>query len=409
MTSTFTWLDYSERERRRMLDVISLFEEKGTRDELGIGVVRDALADGLFPGINTIQTRARYFFFVPWIYLELERQRIPSRRIQQAARKAELDLVQPLIEAGEDQVFGSRAGRNLQRLPSSVYWNGLGAWGIRRFPGGQAEYHRQLDHFYARQEAYRAAHRGRRSGPDAASEDLDAEPHNWHPELPDPPPNFPQQATLALAEREADFLRERILMTAPGTYLAFLVELGLGDVETEFPWEHPWADETPDNVRTVLNHAENFSLCLHGAALLYNLMLAEKRQWTERIERYRAALAQWQGRMAQRADAINDWDRSDFWATVAAENPHVALGARRFINSWLDLVLASDPALVADDSQARRLVEAREVQLKRGLARLTNPRALELWGGSAGASRLNFRWPNVQTILRDIDHGLGRS
>jgi hypothetical protein len=33
--STFTWLDYSEHERRKMLDVIELFGERTTRDELG--------------------------------------------------------------------------------------------------------------------------------------------------------------------------------------------------------------------------------------------------------------------------------------------------------------------------------------------------------------------------------------
>lgn len=38
--STFVWLDYSERERRKMLDVVDLFREHDTRDELGVGSVR---------------------------------------------------------------------------------------------------------------------------------------------------------------------------------------------------------------------------------------------------------------------------------------------------------------------------------------------------------------------------------
>ena len=58
MPSTFTWLDYSEHERRKMLDVIELFGERTTRDELGLGSIRDAFADLLFPGTSTIQTRA---------------------------------------------------------------------------------------------------------------------------------------------------------------------------------------------------------------------------------------------------------------------------------------------------------------------------------------------------------------
>ena len=46
-----------------------------TRDELGIGSVRDAFADMLFPGTSTIMTRARYFLLVPWTYQRLERLR----------------------------------------------------------------------------------------------------------------------------------------------------------------------------------------------------------------------------------------------------------------------------------------------------------------------------------------------
>ncbi len=56
--SAFVWLDYSERERRKMLDVVDLFREHDTRDELGVGSVRDAFADMLFPGTSTIMTRA---------------------------------------------------------------------------------------------------------------------------------------------------------------------------------------------------------------------------------------------------------------------------------------------------------------------------------------------------------------
>ena len=70
--SQFVWLDYSERERRKMLDVVDLFREHDTRDELGIGSVRDTFADLFFPGTSTIMTRARYFLLVPWTYQRLE-------------------------------------------------------------------------------------------------------------------------------------------------------------------------------------------------------------------------------------------------------------------------------------------------------------------------------------------------
>lgn len=40
--------------------IIDLFDEKDTRDELGLGAARDALSDLMFPGTSTIQTRLRY-------------------------------------------------------------------------------------------------------------------------------------------------------------------------------------------------------------------------------------------------------------------------------------------------------------------------------------------------------------
>ena len=75
MPSTFAWLDQSEEQRRRVLDVIDMFKEQGTVDELGLGTVRDALADILFPGTSNLMTRAAYYLFVPWMYQKLERQR----------------------------------------------------------------------------------------------------------------------------------------------------------------------------------------------------------------------------------------------------------------------------------------------------------------------------------------------
>ncbi len=63
--STFTWIDHSEKQRRQILEAIDLFREKDTRDELGLAGIRDAFSDMLFPGTGSLQTRARYFFFVP--------------------------------------------------------------------------------------------------------------------------------------------------------------------------------------------------------------------------------------------------------------------------------------------------------------------------------------------------------
>ena len=79
--SSIAWIDFSEQDRRQMIEIVSLFKDRDTRDELGLGSIRNAFADLFLPGTSTLQTRARYFFFVPWIYLYFEERRVPSRRI----------------------------------------------------------------------------------------------------------------------------------------------------------------------------------------------------------------------------------------------------------------------------------------------------------------------------------------
>ena len=61
-----------------------------------------------------------------------------------------------------------------------------------------------------------------------------------------------------------------------------------------------------------------------------------------------------------------------------------------------------------DSRSARDLIHHRERRLKRTLARLDNPRALETWSGAAGTQQLSYRWQQAQIILQDILRGLGK-
>lgn len=61
MASTIAWLDTSADEQRRVREMIALFAQQESRDELGIGQIRDTISELLFPGTSVLQTRARYF------------------------------------------------------------------------------------------------------------------------------------------------------------------------------------------------------------------------------------------------------------------------------------------------------------------------------------------------------------
>ncbi len=142
MEPAFTWLDFTARDREKMRRVLDLFGEQGTVDELGLGTIRDALADALFPGTSSIQTRLRYMLFIPWIYMDLEKRRVASEDVAYQARKGELSLIEPLKNSDDNfGVIGAVAGHSLARLPSHVYWSGLVRWRIFLQPKTQSWYH----------------------------------------------------------------------------------------------------------------------------------------------------------------------------------------------------------------------------------------------------------------------------
>jgi hypothetical protein len=398
MTATLAWLDYSERDRRRALDVVDLLREPSTVDELGLGSVRDAFADLLFPGTTTIQTRARYFLFVPWHYLELERLRVPSRQVVARGRRAEIGLIDALVDSGERQgVIGIQARNTLKRLPSNVYWNGLLVWGIRRFRGSQPLYHQSLDGSYASPRALVDDDRNPVGG---------VPPGNWDPNLPEAPSGFPKNATFHLTTAEAEYLRERIIFSHRDSLLAFLVD-ECEPSETAFAWEHPQRGRFREPFGEQLFHARLFSEGLHGAQLLYNLLLAEAVENDEWSDSFDAAMATWVALMSRRSADFTGWDRRRFWAIAVEGGARVTPRTREFVDGWLNVVLDAGAAAIAGGLQdARQLIFQREHELKGQRARLQNRQALLLWRGDAGSRQLDYGWEVAQAIVNDILDGI---
>ena len=101
--SSLSWIVFDEVERQRARRIMALFEEKESRDELGLGPIRDSIADHLFPGTSTIQTRLRYMLFVPWIYTMAEETGASTERLMEATRAREIGLIHALRSGGEEE------------------------------------------------------------------------------------------------------------------------------------------------------------------------------------------------------------------------------------------------------------------------------------------------------------------
>ncbi len=404
-TSTFTWLDYADSDRRQAMDFLSKLGDKSTVDQLGIGTVRDALADILFPGTSTIQTRARYFLFVPWVYRLLEEKRVPADKAEARARDWEIKLILYLAES-EDQrgLIGKQSLKGLRRLPSDIYWAGLATWGVRQFAGSQRQFFQDLQR---RIEQRRVMQHHRELGEEMGLGAAGA----WHGGLPDAPKGFPDiDPELSLSMEEAHYLQER-LFTAPlvaESLLSAIVRRGESIDAADKPWLLSYITEFSEVHQQQLFHAQCFSLVMNGAQLLYEWLMAAK-QAREDLDLYYDPLAQWVVELGNHAHQLRIWDRDAFWQLVGGGS-HNVTGAKGFVENWLTLLGSFTPDVdqLIKDKAYQRLIVEREYQKKGALARLSNKRALELWDDKPGAAALNYRWNNVQTLVDDILTGLQR-
>ncbi|MGH9321859.1 MAG: DUF6361 family protein, partial [Vicinamibacteria bacterium] len=300
-----------------------------------------------------------------------------------------------LLEGGESEgVIGKNAGPDLIRTPDEIYWGGLLAWGIRRYPGSIARYQEGLDRILQ--------WRNSRLVTDEGELLRDPRGETWHPDLPEPPPNWLEETTFSLTREEADFLQERIRLSHPDSLLGILArEPSKGEYET--PWMHPTFATLPEATQRLLSHAHRFSDTMYGAVLLYNLMLARARPWEELTQTHGEAFAEW----IEEVDParLRTWDLAEFWTLVVGHGHRITLPTRSFVERWVEYVTSDKHDL--DRPAVHRLIELREKQLKGPRAMLQNRRALEQWSGTSGLNRLTYRWKEAQRYLNELAEGLG--
>jgi len=397
MTSRFGWLDTDEDQRRQMMEVVELFRDEGSVDELGIGTVRDTIANALFPGTSVLYTRLRYVLFVPWLVEQVAASARTSARAVQDLRRAETRLIEALIAGTADGdgdeaasgIIGRRARARLKNMPSTIYWGALGVWGIRTWDDG-------VEGHLRRSIGLRAVARARPPADDPESRD-DLAVSGFAPDLPRPPEGLLRAADFRLTPEEAEFVAHRIQVSTSGSLLAWLAA-NPPRIDVDAVWELPGIAQAPAPMVEVVDHGRRLSVLMAGAALLYNLVLAEQTS-SELADVYRADLVAWQHEL-HAPGVLDDWDARDFRAVLARHNPRITTRTRQFVDAWRDTAGNADD--VAASTACRDLVRLRERQIKGARARIGNRAALDRWSGASGLGRLDYRWGTVQRLVADL-------
>jgi hypothetical protein len=394
--SAFGWLDLDSAASDRAAQLMRALDEPGTLDPLGLGAIRDVFSNVLAPGTSTIQTRLRYFLFVPWICQGIERADVTPAQFPARLRADEARLITYLRHLGPHRgVQGYSAGEELSRMPSEAYWGGLGSWGFRRLNLSIREYARQIQVL------------ARRTEPDDDGNPIAASPSMWA-RLPEPPDGFLRaDIDFTLTLEEATVIVDHIRRLHPRSLLAEACRFPTEAAAAPWPWELP-ASRLSVPLRETLHHARCVSELTVGPQHVYNLLLARRATtelgWdssgvTVEIE---VDLAEWVALMGERSVVLQAWasDLEAFWGYVAAFD-RIPPPSVSFVNEMVTRA-AFDPEAFIEDPVVHRLIRDREVRLKGSRARLGPRAALENWNQARFGGPLVYRWPIARSYLFDL-------
>ena len=378
------WIDFSSKDREKAMAVIDLMKENGAVDELGIGVVRDRLADLLFPGTSTIQTRAKYFFIVPWCMIEAEKNFKNKVDYLKRLNNIETDVIKALIKnepSNTTGIIGKDSIGTLKRKPSEIYWNALRTYNIMPFNISRNQYISSIK---------TNKNHEVEEGDDKDSNYLDNDDIRWN--IIKAEKNWKDNLTLSLTKEESEFLKEKISRHHRNSLYSYIINNQDISLEDEDIYDLTFKNTLPEIVKSDLDLALNFGKVIHGAHIRYNIILRQKN--SVEIEDYEDYWNQWCNEMSQ-----FNWDK--FNIDRIYEFAQTTKGTKEFIEGWFKATRELDNINLG---QLDKMIEAREYSLKGQRAKLKNYGNVDVskW---VGLGMLEYRWRNVKTLVKDIKDG----
>lgn len=408
------WLDLSDSEQRRAREYLRQFRTEGTLDELGFGIVRDALADVFFPATNTIMTRSRYLFFVAAALLRVEHERLSGAQAARRLKMLEDELRKILSRDSTDEddaerrgVIGALAKENLRRYPSSIYWNALKRLGLFQPQEWGLTYY--LDHLAD----YYKVNTPKRDDDGLAHLPI-ATVHNWDPALNDvlastpglsPDGGFSPDLDFGIGPAEARYLTARFQALAQIRGPSLLAHLLARQYQSSFifPWEVP----CPDTLKPLVSHARAFSMFAKGATLQYYDLLIEERKaqgWSSSVDSFERPFTEW---WSQTREPLADWDLTDFFAQIE-KKCRTRPNDRPFMTEWLRLCReATDGAALLRDPHARRVVARRERSVRPVKHRIGQEKYLRQWDPPKSLEGAEYTDPQRLPYLLDFRSYIG--
>lgn len=400
------FVSFNQEALNRANKVMKLLQGQGAIDELGLGRIRDAFSNMMFPGMSVLQTHAKYFVLMPALYSHLEKTRInDSREARNVVRESEIKLTQRLTAGspkdtrgiiGADMLRESNGTKYVKYDPTYVYLAGMEIYGL--IPRGGNIYALLAERSRFNQSLPKKQTGSSDAGDD--SDDLTGTRQVYKTCGENYAFTTREPLDIALSYKEADFLKKQIIAHTEGSLLAYLLDSELYKTAIEYYFDDlgkAFNGTLPDALYKTYKLALRFSrfayLLRLRYAMLYDIAVGADREAEEELTRFNETLTEF---------------KDEFSPESIAEIVHHV--SSRVNEESCKMFILKAAGLIAKGSyqELDQQIILREKSIK-GLKRSKLINAKEMQPGKPfeTPSMMSYRWNTiVRTVLSEIEEGL---
>lgn len=401
------YINFGLEEKNNLYKVIQSIRDHHAIDELGIGRIRDAFSNKMFPGMSVLQNRAKYFVLLPALYLEAEKARYKTvEEVRQRILDMEIRLTRQLLNGTpkvDDQygITGSslidKAEKNRNQYvkydPTYIYWGGLVTYGLVKSDGNvyRLIFERSIARHNSPQKYKKTDENETSDSTDLSGTlqlfDTGGLKYEFDGKTP---------INIFLTKNEAEFLKKRIVLSedSKDSLLAYLLSNEIQIVKDYQELKHIWKELPEQHYYTYMLSAR-FSRFVYLLRIFYNY-LYDRRTASEDVA----------DKQFQEYESYLNIHKSEFTESSMAEIISFVdkdvndLAVKRFC------LLAAKSVEDGDLQTLEELIIAREKTTKGwARAKLTN------WKKYVGvphtsAHLLDYRWNMVFQMINQIKKGL---
>lgn len=381
------YIHNSREEQTQVLQVLKMTSESVALDELGIGRIRDAFADRMFPGISTLQKHMKYFSLMPQLYRRATEKRYnrPSE-VKAEVIRLERIMTKNLYEGSKDKrgitgsdMIGKNGTNYVKYDPAYIYNSGLQTFEILRSS-------QLYDLIYSASKALYSPPKASKSKDEDTDDDAGEKSGLYQfCSFPNVDYDFTQKCSLDLTAEDKTFITDHILKAeaCKGTLLRYIVDNSDFAIAERF--EQISSAQLPSDLAEIQDLAKRFADFMYMVHIRYNYIFSQyeddemRTLFEEKLVEYR--------------NGGTDIDK-----VLKAVNLRENSG-KRFCKEVAERIAAND---IKEGGGLDQLIINRERRVKGNRRKIGNPAYTYGKKNRIHFYKLTYRWDTVKVFAEEL-------